>query len=203
MSRRNPTRSPRPRPRSSGARRPGTRPSGAPASGFRTAGGLRASFWRPGSGPEAERGSATAEFAVVLPCITVLLAVVVGAGACGAAAVRTEEAARLGARAAARGESEAEIRSVVLGVAGPESHTVLHLDGGSARVEVTAPAPGIIGEWSGLELSSAAVASTESADPEAGPEVGPQGQGPARNPVGSAAGSGSRESGTRAEEGKR
>lgn len=92
---------------------------------------------------------------------------------------------------------------MVVGVAGPESHTVLHLDGGSARVEVTAPAPGIIGEWSGLELSSAAVASTESTDPETGSEAGSQGQGPARNPAGSAAESGSRESGTRAEEDKR
>ena len=51
-----------------------------------------------------ERGSATAELAVVLPCVALLIAVVAAAGAGGRAQLRCQDAAWTAVRLAARGE---------------------------------------------------------------------------------------------------
>lgn len=53
--------------------------------------------------PARERGSSTAEFAVILPALVFVLGLVLGAAAVGMVQLRLEESARLGARAAARG----------------------------------------------------------------------------------------------------
>ena len=61
----------------------------------------------------AEEGVITAEFAVALPAVTVVLALCLGAASTGVAQLKVEESARTAARAAARGDSEAQIRSAV------------------------------------------------------------------------------------------
>ncbi len=56
------------------------------------------------SGGETERGGAvTAEFAVALPAVVLLLAFLLAGGAAGITQLRLEEAVRAGARASARG----------------------------------------------------------------------------------------------------
>src|SRR5688572_28897968 len=59
--------------------------------------------------PRAERGSATAETAVALPALVLVLAVSVWALGLVAATLRCAEAARAGARVAARGEPAAAV----------------------------------------------------------------------------------------------
>lgn len=55
-------------------------------------------------GGETERGGAvTAEFAVALPAVVLLLAFLLAGGAAGITQLRLEEAVRAGARASARG----------------------------------------------------------------------------------------------------
>ncbi len=61
----------------------------------------------------AEEGVITAEFAVALPAVTVVLALCLGAASTGVAQLKVEESARTAARSAARGDSEAQIRSAV------------------------------------------------------------------------------------------
>ena len=61
----------------------------------------------------AEEGVITAEFAVALPAVTVVLTLCLGAASTGVAQLKVEESARTAARAAARGDSEAQIRSAV------------------------------------------------------------------------------------------
>ena len=110
-----------------------------------------------------DRGAVTAETAVLLPALVLLLAVLLAAAAAGMTLIRYEEAARASARAAARGESAAVVRSTALRVAGEDA--VIHLGGnaGTATVTVTGPAPGILGTWGGWELRADASAETEGA----------------------------------------
>ncbi len=119
---------------------------------------------RPGTraGP-ADGGTVTAETAVLLPALVLLLAVLLAAAAAGMTLIRYEEAARASARAAARGESTAVVRSTALRVAGEDA--VVHLDGGpgTASVTVTGPAPGVLGSWGGWQLRADASAATEGA----------------------------------------
>lgn len=63
--------------------------------------------------PENERGSSTAEFAVILPALVFVLALVLGAAATGIVQLKLEEGARLGARAAARGETAETVTRIV------------------------------------------------------------------------------------------
>jgi Flp pilus assembly protein TadG len=107
------------------------------------------------------RGSVTAEFAVVLPVLVILLAAVLAAGAAGVAKLRCIDAARSAARLAARHEPS----SVALDAArsaGPQGASVqLSTVGELVRVQVTArvrlPLPG----RPTVELSAASVAQLE------------------------------------------
>ncbi len=65
-----------------------------------------------------ERGSATAEFAVVVPAVVLLIALTVGSLAAAGRQVRLEQAAAQAARLAARGESDARVAGIVTAVAG-------------------------------------------------------------------------------------
>jgi TadE-like protein len=93
------------------------------------------------SGVDRSRGSVTAEFAVLLPGLGLLLAVVLGAGSAAAAQLRCIDAARSAARLAARHEAP----SVVLAAgreAGPAGSSVrVSTSGDLVRVEVRAQVP--------------------------------------------------------------
>lgn len=110
----------------------------------------------------AEEGVITAEFAVALPAVTVVLALCLGAASTGVAQLKVEESARTAARAAARGDSEAHIRSAVSRIDPAQSVQISvspdsAVDAGEGRarqvhVRVSRPAPGVIGSATGWVL---------------------------------------------------
>lgn len=119
----------------------------------------------------AEEGVITAEFAVALPAVTVVLALCLGAASTGVAQLKVEESARTAARAAARGDSEAQIRSAVSRIDPAQSVQIsvspdaVTADVGRARevhVRVSRPAPGVIGSATGWVLRADAHARVES-----------------------------------------
>lgn len=120
-------------------------------------------FHRAPRAARADHGAVTAETAVLLPGLVLLLAVLLAAAAAGMTLIRYEEAARASARAAARGESAAVVRSTAARVAGDAAAVRLTEDAGTATVTVTGPAPGILGTWGGWELQADASAVTEGA----------------------------------------
>ena len=119
----------------------------------------------------AEEGVITAEFAVALPAVTVVLALCLGAASTGVAQLKVEESARTAARSAARGDSEAQIRSAVSRIdpaqsvqisVSPDDAAVT--EAGRARevhVRVSRPAPGVIGSATGWVLWADAHARVE------------------------------------------
>lgn len=118
----------------------------------------------------AEEGVITAEFAVALPAVTVVLALCLGAASTGVAQLKVEESARTAARAAARGDSEAQIRSAVSRIDPAQSVQIsvspdaVVADAGRARevhVRVSRPAPGVIGSATGWVLRADAHARVE------------------------------------------
>ena len=117
---------------------------------------------------DRERGSATAELAVVLPAVVLLAVLGVWAVAAVAAHLRCVDAAGAGARALARGESSAEVRRVVAQVA-PRGATVrLGRDGDLVVVDVRATVR-LPGPWSragpGLAVGDRAIGVAEDAGP--------------------------------------
>lgn len=110
--------------------------------------------------PARERGSSTAEFAVILPALVFVLGLVLGAAAVGMVQLRLEESARLGARAAARGDTAQTVQNIVQEVQ-PGASSSVSLEGTYTRVTVSAAAPGIIGRLTGWELTADAQALTE------------------------------------------
>ena len=121
----------------------------------------------------AEEGVITAEFAVALPAVTVVLALCLGAASTGVAQLKVEESARMAARAAARGDSEAQIRSAVSRIdpaqsvqisVSPDDAAAAEAGEGRARqvhVRVSRPAPGVIGSATGWVLRADAHARVE------------------------------------------
>ena len=119
----------------------------------------------------AEEGVITAEFAVALPAVTVVLALSLGAASTGVAQLKVEESARTAARAAARGDSEAQIRSAVSRIDPAQSVQISvspdsAVDAGEGRarqvhVRVSRPAPGVIGSATGWVLRADAHARVE------------------------------------------
>ena len=119
----------------------------------------------------AEEGVITAEFAVALPAVTVVLALCLGAASTGVAQLKVEESARTAARAAARGDSEAQIRSAVSRI-DPEQSVQISVSPDDAaatevgrtrqvHVRVSRPAPGLIGSATGWVLRADAHARVE------------------------------------------
>ena len=119
----------------------------------------------------AEEGVITAEFAVALPAVTAVLALCLGAASTGVAQLKVEESARTAARAAARGDSEAQIRSAVSRIDPVQSVQIsvspddaAAAEAGRARqvhVRVSRPAPGVIGSATGWVLRADAHARVE------------------------------------------
>ena len=116
----------------------------------------------------AEEGVITAEFAVALPAVTVVLALCLGAASTGVAQLKVEESARTAARAAARGDSEAQIRSAVSRIDPAQSVQISvspdDVAAGRTRqvhVRVSRPAPGVIGSATGWVLRADAHARVE------------------------------------------
>jgi hypothetical protein len=118
-----------------------------------------------------ERGTATAELAVVLPAVVLLAVLGVWAVLVGTAQLRCTDAAAVGARALARGEPADQVRRIVAEVAPPGARIELGSTGELVVVEVrvVVPWPGPWGdEGPGVAVGDRAVALDESSAPGAG-----------------------------------
>ena len=103
------------------------------------------------------------ETAVVMPALVLLLAVMLAAAAAGLTLGRFEDAARVSARAAARGETVAVAQERARESAGEESTVTVAAGSDRVNVTVSGPAPGILGQWSDWTLHAEAMAVTEGA----------------------------------------
>ncbi|MDJ0384460.1 TadE family type IV pilus minor pilin [Streptomyces sp. G-G2] len=98
-----------------------------------------------GSGKSAERGDrgyVTAEAALVIPALVLFAALLVWALMAAAAQIRCVDAARAGARAAARSEPAEAALGAAREAAPPGARVELERTGDLWRVRVSAPAPG-------------------------------------------------------------
>jgi hypothetical protein len=99
-----------------------------------------------------ERGSVTAELAVGMPVVVLLLVAVLTLVAVSSAQLRAADAARAGARMVAIGEDEAAVRAAVAQVGGPDAGVAVVTEGEWVRVVVTRP---LAGGWlAGLPLTA-------------------------------------------------
>ncbi|MER5768113.1 TadE family type IV pilus minor pilin [Streptomyces sp. NPDC001985] len=112
-------------------------------------------------GRRSDRGSVTAEAAVALPALVVFTLALVWALMAAAAQIQCVDAARAGARAAARSESRDVVVAAARSAAPPGAEVALRRAGDLWRVRVAAPAPGP-GALS-LTLSAEAAAFAEDA----------------------------------------
>nr|WP_185092290.1 TadE family type IV pilus minor pilin [Streptomyces sp. 840.1] len=110
-------------------------------------------------GPGGDSGAVTAEAAMVIPVLVVFTLALVWALMASSAQIRCVDAARAGARAAARSEPEAQVREAALSAAPDRAGVDVRRDGALWRVRVTAPTPGPGGL--GVTLRAEAVASAE------------------------------------------
>lgn len=118
---------------------------------------------RPGrAGLRDDRGAVTAELAVALPAVVLVLVAVLVIALAGTAQMRVADAARAGARAAAAGESDARVLEIARRVGGSDAAVTVSRTEPWVTVRVDAPVAG--GWFSGgpLEASAGATAYLES-----------------------------------------
>lgn len=109
-----------------------------------------------------QRGSITAETAVAFPALVLVLVIALWGVSAAAAQVACVDAARAGARAAARGEPETEVRAAVQQAAPPNAHVNVTRDPTITTVAVTAEArPPLKRLFPALRLRAQAVTATE------------------------------------------
>ncbi|MFJ5549285.1 TadE family type IV pilus minor pilin [Streptomyces sp. NPDC093225] len=122
-------------------------------------------------GARADRGYVTAEAALVLPALVLFAALLVWALMAAAAQIRCVDAARAGARAAARSEPPAAAVAAARAAAPEGARVELVRDGDlwRVRVEAPAPGPGILP----VRVGAAAVALAEDAVGDPGAEAVP------------------------------
>lgn len=90
----------------------------------------------------SDRGYVTAEAALVIPALVLFAALLVWALMAAAAQIRCVDAARAGARAAARSEPAGGAVAVAEAAAPPGARVELSRTGDLWRIQVSAPAPG-------------------------------------------------------------
>jgi len=83
-----------------------------------------------------ERGSSTAELAVLLPSIAVMLSLVLALGSLGSQQIRVQQAASAVARELARGEQPSQARAAGTRLAGADAHFDIGVDGQLGTVQV-------------------------------------------------------------------
>ena len=113
-----------------------------------------------------ERGTVTAELAIVLPAVVLVLVVTMTTAAAAIVQVRCADAARAGARAAALGEDLAGVRAAVGEVADRGSAVSVERTGEWVTVRVTRP---VSSRWGPLVASAQARAWAEPTGAGAGP----------------------------------
>lgn len=127
--------------------------------------------WRPCSDGGRCRGAVTAEFAVALPAVLLLLALLLAGSAAGVTQLRLEEAARAGARALARGEDAAAVDAIVRRLAGDSAASAVAFEGEWLSVTVSGRVSGTVGSLLPWTLSARAWARGEPSKPYAAAPV--------------------------------
>lgn len=89
-----------------------------------------------------DRGAVTAEAAMAIPVLVIFALALMWALMAASAQIRCVDAARAGARAAARSEPEAQVRDTALSAAPDRARVEVERAGELWRVTVVAPAPG-------------------------------------------------------------
>jgi Flp pilus assembly protein TadG len=109
-----------------------------------------------------ERGSVTAETAIVLPAVVAVLAMLLAGATAGSTQLQLEKAAQTAARQLARGESGADAASAVRRIAGSRAVLASGNAGGWVSVEVSTAVPGPWAGAGGWTLTADASAPAES-----------------------------------------
>jgi TadE-like protein len=118
-----------------------------------------------------DQGAVTAEFAVTLPAVVLLLAMLLSGAAAGVTQLRLEEGARAGARALARGDDSAAVERIVRTLSGASASAAVAEDGEWLSVTVTDRVGGPLG--ASIPWTLSARASTRSEAAAAGPAILP------------------------------
>lgn len=108
-----------------------------------------------------DAGMVTAEAAVVLPVLVFVLAAALAAVSVVTAQMRCTDAAREGARAAARGESDAAVQQIAASSAPDGSGVTVTRNADTATVRVTASVPLFPGLGPAMTVSDSATAALE------------------------------------------
>jgi Flp pilus assembly protein TadG len=119
----------------------------------------------------SSRGAVTAEFAVALPAVLLLLGLLLAGSAAGVTQLRLEEAARAGARALARGEDAGAVGGIVRRLAGDAATATVAADGEWLTVTVSGRVTGSVGSVLPWTLSARAWARGETTRPSAADRV--------------------------------
>ena len=106
-------------------------------------------------------GAVTAEFAVALPAVLLLLALLLSGAAAGVTQLRLEEAAHAGARALARGEDPAAVEGTVRTLAGASATVSVAADGEWLSVTVADRVGGPMGATVPWTLTARATTRSE------------------------------------------
>ncbi|MGO1181701.1 MAG: TadE family type IV pilus minor pilin [Micrococcaceae bacterium] len=101
-----------------------------------------------------DAGSATAEYAVLLPAAALVLAATLNVAVIGIHQVRLEEAAAAAARQLARGEDPATIAATVHTMAGDDTQLGTSTSGEWASVQLSKAAPGPASWLPGFQLEA-------------------------------------------------
>lgn len=117
-------------------------------------------------------GAVTAEFAVALPAVLALLAMLLAGAAAGMTQLRIEEGARAGARALARGDDPAAVERTVRTLAGGSAAASVSADGEWLSITVTDRVPGPLGSSIPWTLTARASTRSETAGTGAAGGVG-------------------------------
>ncbi len=135
--------------------------------------GPAASFRHRGRGPGNAHGAVTAEFAVALPAVLLLLALLLAGASAGVTQLRLEEAARAGARALARGEDPAAVQGIVRTLAGTSATASVAAEGEWLSVTVAAGVGGPLGATVPWTLTAKATTRSETPSAAATPRFEP------------------------------
>ncbi|MEV4900348.1 TadE family type IV pilus minor pilin [Citricoccus sp. NPDC055426] len=116
-----------------------------------------------------DRGSVTAEYAVMLPAAALVLVAGLLAGAATMQQVRLEEAAVASVRQLARGETDADAQATARRMAGEATALSSERSAGWVSVTVDHAPPGPLAWWDGWRLDATAHAPDQWAVPPASP----------------------------------
>ena len=125
----------------------------------------------------SSRGSVTAERAVVLPAMTVLLAILLLSVSAGLLQLRLEEGASAGARALARGDSSAQVLEIIARVSGEKAAVSLGNSDGYATVTVQDRVGGVLSGLAPWTQTAQASVRAEAVDNAPLPQPGQGSQG--------------------------